>query len=387
LILAPTRELATQIYQESLKFTYMTRLKPCVVYGGQDIRQQFRELEKGCDIVVATPGRLWDMIERARISMALIKYLIFDEADRMLDMGFEPQIRQIVQECDMPRETRQTMMFSATFPKTIQRLASDFLQNYVFLTVGRVGSTTQNIKQRVVYCSQEYEKKDKLMSILPECGGLTLIFVETKRSADSLEDWLIREGINATSIHGDRSQQERESALAGFRCGRCPVLVATSVAARGLDIPNVLHVINYDMPNNIDDYIHRIGRTGRCGNTGTAIAFISEKNRNVLRELYDTLKETNQPVEPWFETLMRGSQWGGRSGGRESGGGRGKGGGGGRAAPKAFGSRDYRKDPGFAKEEPRKPPGGGGGFGAGAPSWGGNRGGGNYSSSGGGDAW
>jgi ATP-dependent RNA helicase DDX3X len=307
LIMAPTRELATQIYEEALKFTYRTVLRPVVVYGGQDIKQQFRELERGCDFIVATPGRLYDMIERGRLSMSLVNFLIFDEADRMLDMGFEPQIRQIVQDCYMPWEYRQTLMFSATFPKEIQRLAQDFLRNYVFLAVGRVGSTTQNIVQHVLYTQDEHEKKDRLMDILPDCTGLTLIFVETKRSADSLEDWLAREGINATSIHGDRNQGERESALNEFKCGRCPVLVATSVAARGLDIPNVLHVINYDMPNNIDDYIHRIGRTGRCGNTGTAIAFISEKNRNVLRDLHDTLKETTQKIPAWFDNLLRGS--------------------------------------------------------------------------------
>lgn len=242
--------------------------------------------------------------------MSLVNYLVFDEADRMLDMGFEPQIRQIVQDCDMPWESRQTSMFSATFPKEIQRLAQDFLKSYIFLAVGRVGSTTQNIVQKVMYASSDSEKKDKLMTILPECSGLTLIFVETKRSADGLEDWLIHEGINATSIHGDRTQGEREGALAEFRCGRCPVLVATSVAARGLDIPNVLHVINFDMPNAIDDYVHRIGRTGRCGNTGTAIAFVSEKNRNVLRDLHDLIKEAQQKLEPWFETLVKG-QWGG----------------------------------------------------------------------------
>jgi ATP-dependent RNA helicase DDX3X len=342
LVMAPTRELATQIYDEARKFTYRTHLRPVVVYGGQDIKQQFRELERGVHIIVATPGRLYDMIERAKISMSLVNYLVFDEADRMLDMGFEPQIRQIVQDCDMPRETRQTSMFSATFPKEIQRLAQDFLKSYVFLAVGRVGSTTQNIVQKVIYApGGDHEKRDKLLTILPECSGLTLIFVETKRAADGLEDWLIKEGINATSIHGDRSQGERENALAEFRCGRCPVLVATSVAARGLDIPNVLHVINFDMPNSIDDYVHRIGRTGRCGNVGTAIAFISEKNRGVLRDLYDTLKETQQTIEPWFDALVKGQSWGTPVNARKP---LSRGGFSGR--PSAFGARDARKEGG-----------------------------------------
>jgi len=385
LIMAPTRELATQIYEEALKFCYRTWVRPVVVYGGQDIKTQFREIERGCDFIVATPGRLYDMIERGRLSMSCCNFLIFDEADRMLDMGFEPQIRQIVQDCDMPWETRQTLMFSATFPKEIQRLAQDFLRNYVFLAVGRVGSTTNNITQHVSYTGDENEKKDKLMDILPDCTGLTLIFVETKRSADSLEDWLMREGINATSIHGDRTQQERESALNEFKCGRCPVLVATSVAARGLDIPNVLHVINYDMPNNIDDYVHRIGRTGRCGNTGTAIAFISEKNRNVLRDLHDTLKESNQEIPSWFENLMRGS-WGG--GGRSRGGG-GRGG-------KFGGNRDFRKDQRNRNDSwgsGGRSGGGGGGYGGGGGGGygggggGGRSGGGNWSRGGGSDAW
>lgn len=234
LILAPTRELVSQIYEEARKFAYRSWVRPCVVYGGADIGTQLRSMERGCDLLVATPGRLADMIERGRISLANIKYLVLDEADRMLDMGFEPQIRRIVEGEDMPNvQGRQTLMFSATFPREIQMLARDFLKDYIFLSVGRVGSTSENITQKVEYV-EDVDKRSVLLDILHTHGaGLTLIFVETKRMADSLSDFLINQNFPATSIHGDRTQRERERALEMFRNGRCPILVATAVAARG----------------------------------------------------------------------------------------------------------------------------------------------------------
>ncbi len=322
LVLSPTRELATQIFSEALKFTYRTGIRPVVCYGGQNARDQLRELERGCEMLVATPGRLCDFIDRRRISLELIQYLTFDEADRMLDMGFEPQIRQIVEDYGMPGcDTRRTLMFSATFPREIQRLAKDFLDNYIFLTVGRVGSTTDFIKQRVVY-APEREKHENLEKLLPEFQGLTLIFCETKRGADSLMWWLNDElKVGATSIHGDRSQQEREHALRMFKTGKCPILVATDVASRGLHINDVMYVVNFDMPNNIEDYVHRIGRTGRCGKTGTAISFVNEKNRGILRDLRDTMTEAKQEVPEWFTKFVASSGYG-RSGGRRGGGNR-----------------------------------------------------------------
>lgn len=234
LILAPTRELVSQIYDEARKFAYRSWVRPCVVYGGADIGSQLRQIERGCDLLVATPGRLVDLIERGRISLQNIKYLVLDEADRMLDMGFEPQIRRIVEGEDMPPTAgRQTLMFSATFPRDIQMLARDFLKEYIFLSVGRVGSTSENITQKVEYV-EDIDKRSVLLDILHTHGaGLTLIFVETKRMADSLSDFLINQGFPATSIHGDRTQREREKALEMFRTGRCPILVATAVAARG----------------------------------------------------------------------------------------------------------------------------------------------------------
>ncbi|KAK5164102.1 DEAD-box ATP-dependent RNA helicase [Saxophila tyrrhenica] len=325
LILAPTRELTSQIHEEARKFAYRSWVRPCVVYGGADIGSQLRQIERGCDLLVATPGRLVDLIERGRISLANIKYLVLDEADRMLDMGFEPQIRRIVEGEDMPQtNNRQTLMFSATFPRDIQMLARDFLREYIFLSVGRVGSTSENITQKVEYV-EDNDKRSVLLDILHTHGvGLTLIFVETKRMADTLSDFLIAQGFPATSIHGDRTQRERERALEMFRNARCPILVATAVAARGLDIPNVKHVVNYDLPTDIDDYVHRIGRTGRAGNTGMSTAFFNRGNRGVVRDLIDLLKEANQEVPGFLESIAReGSGFGGGRGGRSGGRGRG----------------------------------------------------------------
>jgi len=338
LILAPTRELVLQIHDESRKFAYRSWVKPCVVYGGADIGQQLRQIERGCDLLTATPGRLVDLIERGRISLANIKFLVLDEADRMLDMGFEPQIRRIVEGEDMPGvHDRQTLMFSATFPRDIQMLARDFLKDYVFLSVGRVGSTSENITQKVEYV-EDVDKRSVLLDILHSMppGGLTLIFVETKRAADSLSDFLLNSNFPATSIHGDRTQRERERALEMFRKGQTPVMVATAVAARGLDIPNVTHVINYDLPSDIDDYVHRIGRTGRAGNTGISTAFFNRGNRNITRDLLELLKEANQEVPSFLEAVARESGFSGGRGG-SSFGGRGRG--------RATGNKDFRKQP------------------------------------------
>ncbi|KAL3468363.1 P-loop containing nucleoside triphosphate hydrolase protein [Aspergillus heterothallicus] len=390
LILAPTRELVSQIFDEARKFAYRSWVRPCVVYGGADIGSQLRQIERGCDLLVATPGRLVDLIERGRISLVNIKYLILDEADRMLDMGFEPQIRRIVEGEDMPNvNDRQTLMFSATFPRDIQMLARDFLKDYVFLSVGRVGSTSENITQKVEYV-EDHDKRSVLLDILHTHGttGLTLIFVETKRMADALSDFLINQRFPATAIHGDRTQRERERALEMFRSGRYPILVATAVAARGLDIPNVTHVINYDLPTDIDDYVHRIGRTGRAGNTGIATAFFNRGNRGVVRDLIDLLKEAHQEVPAFLESIAReGSGYGGR-GGR---GGRGRGGnatrdmrrmGGGMGGPPSFSSGG-----GYTAPTSNYSGGGaaGGGSYGGAPSYGGGGGyGGGYGGGGGG---
>uniref|UniRef100_A0A453SAJ5 RNA helicase n=1 Tax=Aegilops tauschii subsp. strangulata TaxID=200361 RepID=A0A453SAJ5_AEGTS len=346
LVLAPTRELAAQINEEAKKFAHKTGLKVKVAYGGTSmVQQQLRDIEKGADILVATPGRLVDMIERGKISLEAIKYLIMDEADRMLDMGFEPQIRKIVDGMGMPRKSvRQTMLFSATFPPEIQRLASDFLSKYIFITVGRVGSSTDLITQQVEFVTHD-EKRTYLIDLLQKQSftssdgkpqqPLTLVFVETKREADSLRYWLYNKGFPATAIHGDRTQEERESALRSFKSGLTPVMVATDVVARGLDVPNVAHVINYDLPKSIEDYVHRIGRTGRAGNAGSATAFFTESNHPIAKGLLELMTEAKQNVPTWLEDyagkpFYGGSSFGGR--GRRSNGDGGS----------SFGGRDYR---------------------------------------------
>ncbi|XP_067300201.1 DEAD-box helicase 3 X-linked a isoform X3 [Pseudorasbora parva] len=333
LVLAPTRELALQIYDESRKFAYRSRVRPCVVYGGADIGQQIRDLERGCHLLVATPGRLVDMMERGKIGLDYCKYLVLDEADRMLDMGFEPQIRRIVEQDTMPpKGARQTMMFSATFPKEIQILARDFLEEYIFLAVGRVGSTSENITQKVVWV-EENDKRSFLLDLLNATGkdSLTLVFVETKKGADALEDFLYREGYACTSIHGDRSQRDREEALQQFRSGRCPIMVATAVAARGLDISNVKHVINFDLPSDIEEYVHRIGRTGRVGNLGLATSFYNDKNSNITKDLLDILVEAKQEVPSWLENLAYEHQHKSTNRGRP------------KRFSGGFGARDYRQ--------------------------------------------
>jgi ATP-dependent RNA helicase DDX3X len=318
LILAPTRELAQQIHNEARKSTYRSHIRCVVVYGGADSKSQIQELERGCHVLVATPGRLIDMIERGKVNVSAIKYLCIDEADRMLDMGFEHQIREIVGQTPVAGE-RQTLMFSATFPKTIQRLAEDFLYGYIFLKVGRIGSTTESITQRIKWI-EDHEKKSALVDILPTVDGLTLVFCETKRMADNLEEFLYHNGFSTASIHGDRTQNEREAALNAFKEGKVNILVATDVAARGLDISNVRHVINFDLPHDIDDYVHRIGRTGRAGHDGFATAFFNDKNSNIASDLVTLLEETGQVVENWLLEMGRrystrgGSNYGGKRG-------------------------------------------------------------------------
>merc|ERR1719318_1165780 len=303
LVVAPTRELATQIYNEARKFAMNTSLRPVVVYGGVSVAHQLRQVQSGCHLLVGTPGRLKDFIGKRKISLEKLKYLILDEADRMLDMGFMPDIKTLIYEHEMPEKgTRRTLMFSATFPEEIQKLAAEFLHEYVFLTIGKVGSTHSDIEQQVIQID-DASKRDKLVEILGNEGGnRNLVFVQTKRLADFLASYLCQNGFPTTSIHGDRFQAQREEALREFRSGQQTVLIATAVAARGLDIADVKQVINYDLPDEIEEYIHRIGRTGRIGNKGKAVSFFSSgRDEQLARSLVRTLADSEQVVPDWLE--------------------------------------------------------------------------------------
>ncbi|NXL17277.1 DDX4 helicase, partial [Setophaga kirtlandii] len=303
IITAPTRELINQIFLEARKFVYGTCIRPVVIYGGTQTDYSIRQVKQGCNILCATPGRLLDIIGRGKIGLHNVKYLVLDEADRMLDMGFGADMKKLVSFPDMPqKEKRQTLMFSATFPEEVQRLACEFLKtDFLFVVVGHAGGACSDVQQNILQVSQ-YFKRDKLIEILHSIGNeRTLVFVDTKKKADFIACFLCQENIPATSIHGDREQREREIALRDFRSGKCSVLVATSVAARGLDIENVQHVINFDLPSTIEEYVHRIGRTGRCGNTGKAVGFFDNNSDGHLAQpLIKVLSDAQQEVPVWL---------------------------------------------------------------------------------------
>lgn len=270
LVIAPTRELAVQIQVECQKFGRNSGIKHTCIYGGVPKGPQVRDLSRGVEICICTPGRMIDMLDSGRTNLRRVTYLVMDEADRMLDMGFEPQIRKIVGQI---RPDRQTLMWSATWPKEVEGLANDFLKDMFQVTIGSLELTANHNITQVVEVVDEFDKPRRLSSTLRQInnGGRILIFTETKRNADSLTRSLRQEGFPARAIHGDKSQDERDWVLKEFREGKCRLMIATDVAARGLDVKEVMYVVNYDFPGNIEDYIHRIGRTGRAGEKGTAI--------------------------------------------------------------------------------------------------------------------
>lgn len=317
LVLAPTRELAQQI--QTVVRDFGTHSKPQIrytcIFGGALKGPQVRDLERGVEVVIATPGRLIDFLERGITNLRRCTYLVLDEADRMLDMGFEPQIRKIIEQI---RPDRQVLMWSATWPKEVQTLAEDFLDDYIQINIGSLNlSANHNIHQIVEIC-EESEKEGKLLGLLKEIASdvnnKIIIFVETKKKVEDLLKNIIRDGYGATSIHGDKSQSERDYVLQDFRHGKSTILVATDVAARGLDVEDVKYVINFDYPNSSEDYIHRIGRTGRCSSFGTAYTFFTPGNGRQARELLSVLEEAGQ--QPTTQLIEMAKQVPGGKGGK-----------------------------------------------------------------------
>jgi len=338
LVLAPTRELAQQISTVASDFGKSSRVRNTCVFGGAPKGPQLRDIERGVEIMIATPGRLIDFLEAGKTNLRRCTYLVLDEADRMLDMGFEPQIRKILEQI---RPDRQTLMWSATWPKEVRQLAEEFLTDYIQINVGSLSlSANHNILQIIDVC-QEHEKEQKLMTLLQEIAAeqenKTIIFAETKRKVDSITRAMRRDGWPAMCIHGDKAQPERDWVLNEFRSGKAPILVATDVAARGLDVDDVKFVINFDYPNCSEDYVHRIGRTGRSQRTGTAYTFFTPNNSKQAQDLVNVLTEANQVVNPKLYELASSSRGSGGRGGRNRWGGGGGGYGGSRGGGGGYG--------------------------------------------------
>lgn len=315
LVLTPTRELALQVEEEFRKFCKYKKLKTATVYGGTAFAKQIAALKKPVDVIVATPGRLLDCVEHKYVNLSSVEILILDEADRLLDLGFMPQLRKIISK--LPKE-RQTLMFSATLEGKVAAIASDYMQNPVTVRVNTERLDVESIDQRFVHV-KEYDKDEKLIELLSAIQSdkdieiaksaaakeakskkaskddeadevelrtdSVLIFTGTKRKASWVKDRLRDAGIKAEEIHSDISQAKRESTLKRYRAGSFNVLVATDVAARGLDIPFIGHVFNYDLPELAEDYIHRIGRTGRAGRSGVATTFVSDEQKHLLASI------------------------------------------------------------------------------------------------------
>src|SRR5476649_607821 len=289
LILTPTRELAVQVAENVKAYAQHTPLRSTVVFGGMDMKGQTIILKGGVEIVIATPGRLLDHIEQKNISLSQVQMLVMDEADRMLDMGFLPDLQRII---NLLPKQRQNLMFSATFSPEIKKLANTFLNNPLTIEVARSNATAERVTQ-VVYKVEENQKHALVAHILRQRDlKQVIVFSNTKIGASRLARGLEQEGMNATAIHGDKTQQERMAALESFKKGEIDVLVATDVAARGLDITDLPCVINYDMPYNAEDYVHSIGRTGRAGASGDAISIYSDKDERLLVDIEKLIKQT-----------------------------------------------------------------------------------------------
>lgn len=353
LILAPTRELAKQIADNLKNYTEGSHLKVALVVGGAGIVGQTKRLERGVDLLVATPGRLIDLIDRRAVRLDETIYLVLDEADQMLDMGFIHALRRIAPLLATPR---QTMMFSATMPKLMSELADAYLDNPMRVQVNPPGQAAKKIRQSVHFVAQA-AKNDLLVELLDEHrDDLALVFGRTKHGCEKLYKFLEKKGFAAASIHGNKSQGQRDRAIASFKAGKVRVLVATDVAARGIDIPGVRHVYNYDLPNVAENYVHRIGRTARAGADGEAIAFCAPDEIVDLKDIEKAMKE---PIP-----VASGTEWDIKPGQKKRPNGGGGGGGRGRGGPRggAGGGRPAGGNPGGGKPggNRRRKPGGGG---------------------------
>jgi len=287
LILAPTRELAIQVEESVKVYAKHTNLRSLVVFGGVDIKTQTPSLMRGVEVLVATPGRLLDHVEQRTVQLNQVQILVLDEADRMLDMGFMPDLKRIL--ALLPKQ-RQNLMFSATFSNEIKKLADDFLTNPTLVEVARSNATNDNVTQKAYLVKQE-DKHNLLANLLRgEDAKQVLVFTKTKLTASRLARQLVREGISADAIHGDKSQLERMQALDAFKQGKVAALIATDVAARGLDIDQLPLVINYEIPSAPEDYVHRIGRTGRAGALGIAISLVSPDEEKYFKEIEKLIK-------------------------------------------------------------------------------------------------
>jgi len=296
LILAPTRELATQIADSAQAYSRFSRLSVTTAFGGVPIGKQRRALERGVDILVATPGRLIDLVEQRYLTLREVEILVLDEADQMLDLGFIHALKAIVQW--LPAK-RQTLFFSATMPKTIRELADKFLTSPAEVKITPAATTVERVSQHVSFVRQN--EKQALLTIMLQLGfsdrgnmDRVLIFTRTKHGADKVVKLLSGNGIASAAIHGNKSQPQREKALAAFRSGEVPILIATDIAARGIDVSGVSHVINFELPNVAEQYVHRIGRTARAGAAGVAISYCAEDERAYLRDIE---KLTRQKIE------------------------------------------------------------------------------------------
>ncbi|MDD2397310.1 MAG: DEAD/DEAH box helicase [Tissierellia bacterium] len=294
LILTPTRELAVQIEESFKTYGRYTNLKYCTVYGGVSQKPQTEKLRRGVDVLVATPGRLIDLINQRQVNLSNVSMFVLDEADRMLDMGFIHDVKKIIS-C-IPKK-RQTQFFSATMPKEITELVNSIVVNPVKVSVTPASSTVDKIKQSVYFVDKANKKKLLVYLLKNKNIDSALVFTRTKHEADKVEKELKANKITAQAIHGDKSQSARQMALNNFKSGKIKVLVATDIAARGIDIDELSHVINYNLPNISETYIHRIGRTGRAGLGGTSISFCEYEEKEYLNNIQKLIKKTIPTVE------------------------------------------------------------------------------------------